>query len=78
MSENILMLGTVTQVIPGGDFKVELENGHSVHCHVSGKVRKNYIKLTTGDQVTVEISPYDLTKGRIVYRGKMPKGIEIE
>ncbi len=72
MSENIFMYGSIVQVIPGGDFKVELENGHVLHCHVSGKVRKNYIKLVMGDIVTVEISPYDLTKGRIVYRGKRP------
>ncbi len=70
--ENLIITGKITQVIPGGDFKVELENGHSLHCHVSGKVRKNYIKLVLGDLVTVEISPYDLTKGRIIYRGKRP------
>lgn len=70
--ENILMYGNIVQVIPGGDFKVELENGHVLHCHVSGKVRKNYIKLVMGDTVTVEVSAYDLTKGRIVYRGKRP------
>lgn len=72
MSENLITTGTVVQVIPGGDFKVELENKHVIHCHVSGKVRKNYIKLVMGDLVTVEISPYDLTKGRIIYRGKRP------
>lgn len=70
--ENLIITGKITQVIPGGDFKVELENGHSLHCHVSGKVRKNYIKLVLGDLVTVEISPYDLTKGRIIYRGERP------
>lgn len=70
--ENLIITGKITQVIPGGDFKVELENGHPLHCHVSGKVRKNYIKLVLGDLVTVEISPYDLTKGRIIYRGKRP------
>lgn len=72
MSENMIITGHIVQVIPGGDFKVELENGHTLHCHVSGKVRKNYIKLLMGDLVTVEVSPYDLTKGRIVYRGKRP------
>ncbi len=72
MSENMIITGHIVQVIPGGDFKVELENGHVLHCHVSGKVRKNYIKLLMGDLVTVEVSPYDLTKGRIVYRGKRP------
>ena len=70
--ENLIITGKITQVIPGGDFKVELENGYTIHCHVSGKVRKNYIKLVMGDLVTVEVSPYDLTKGRIVYRGKRP------
>lgn len=72
MSENLIITGNVTQIIPGGDFKVKLENGHNLHCHVSGKVRKNYIKLVIGDLVTVEISPYDLTKGRIIYRGIRP------
>lgn len=71
-SENLIILGTIVQVIPGGDFRVNLENNHILHCHVSGKVRKNYIKLVLGDLVTVEVSPYDLTKGRIVYRGKRP------
>lgn len=70
MSEKMLITGNIIQVIPGGDFKVKLENGHVLHCHVSGKVRKNYIKLILGDLVTVEVSAYDLTKGRIVYRGK--------
>lgn len=70
--ENLIILGNIIQVIPGGDFRVKLENGHDLHCHVSGKVRKNYIKLVLGDLVTVEVSPYDLTKGRIVYRGKRP------
>ncbi len=72
MSENLIITGKIVQVIPGGDFKVELENSHILHCHVSGKVRKNYIKLVMGDLVTVEVSPYDLSKGRIVYRGKRP------
>lgn len=70
--ENLIITGKIVQVIPGGDFIVELENGHRLHSHVSGKVRKNYIKLVLGDLVTVEISPYDLTKGRIIYRGKRP------
>ena len=70
--ENLVTLGNIVQVIPGGDFKVKLDNGHVLHCHVSGKVRKNYIKLVMGDLVTVEISPYDLSKARIIYRGKKP------
>jgi len=68
-NENLITTGKVTKVIPGGEFMVKLKNGHELHCHVSGKVRKNYIKLVMGDLVTVEISPYDLTKGRIIYRG---------
>ena len=68
-SENLITTGKVTKVIPGGEFMVTLKNGFELHCHVSGKVRKNYIKLVLGDLVTVEISPYDLTKGRIIYRG---------
>ena len=71
-TENLIIIGKIVQVIPGGDFKVELENKHVLHCHVSGKIRKHYIKLVNGDVVTVEVSPYDLTKGRIVYRGKRP------
>ena len=68
-SENLITTGHVVKVIPGGEFMVKLKNGHELHCHVSGKVRKNYIKLVMGDLVTVEISPYDLHKGRIIYRG---------
>ena len=70
--EKFITVGNIIQVIPGGDFKVKLENGHVVHCHVSGKVRKNYIKLLMGDLVTIEISPYDINKARIVYRGRRP------
>lgn len=71
-NETVNMYGEIVQVIPGGDFKVQLENGHVLHCHVSGKVRKNYIKLVMGDTVTVEITPYDISKGKIIYRGKRP------
>ena len=60
--------GVVIEVLPGGKFKVQLENGHIVIAHVSGKIRMNYIKILTGDTVTVELSPYDLTHGRITYR----------
>ena len=60
--------GKVIDVLPGGKFKVELANGHIVEAHVSGKIRMNYIRILPGDKVTMEISPYDLTRGRIIYR----------
>lgn len=60
--------GKVLEVLPGGSFRVELENKHTVIAHVSGKIRMNYIRILTGDTVTVELSPYDLTRGRITYR----------
>lgn len=60
--------GKVLEVLPGGSFRVELENKHTVIAHVSGKIRMNYIRILPGDTVTVELSPYDLTRGRITYR----------
>ncbi|MGK4179658.1 translation initiation factor IF-1 [Lapidilactobacillus dextrinicus] len=60
--------GTITDTLPNATFKVELENGASVLAHVSGKIRMHYIRILPGDKVTVELSPYDLTKGRITYR----------
>ena len=62
--------GTVVDAQPNAMFVVKLETGHEVLAHVSGKIRKNYIKILPGDRVTVELSPYDLTKGRITYRFK--------
>ncbi len=62
--------GKVIEVLPNTQFKVELENGHQVLAHVSGKIRMNYIRILPGDTVTVELSPYDLTRGRITYRYK--------
>ncbi|MCF6097643.1 MAG: translation initiation factor [Tepidanaerobacteraceae bacterium] len=62
--------GTVVEPLPNGMFRVELKNGHKVLAHVSGKIRMNYIRILPGDKVTVELSPYDLTRGRIVYRYK--------
>mgnify|MGYP001346091798 CR=1 FL=1 len=62
--------GTVTETLPNAMFSVELENGHEILAHVSGKIRMNYIRILPGDKVTVEMSPYDLTKGRITYRYK--------
>jgi len=60
--------GKVIDLIPGGKFKVELPNGAIIEAHVSGKIRMNYIRVLPGDKVTVELSPYDLTRGRITYR----------
>ena len=62
--------GTVLDTLPNAMFKVELENGHEILAHVSGKIRLNYIRILPGDKVTVEMSPYDLTRGRITYRYK--------
>lgn len=64
----IEMDGKILDVLPGGQFRVELENGHTVVAHVSGKIRMNYIRILPGDTVKVELSPYDLTRGRITYR----------
>ncbi len=60
--------GEVVESLPSSMFRVKLANGHVVLCHISGKIRKHYIRILTGDHVVVEFSPYDLTKGRIVYR----------
>lgn len=62
--------GEILEALPNAMFKVRLENGHILQGHISGKMRMNYIKILPGDKVTVEVSPYDLTKGRIVYRKK--------
>ena len=62
--------GTVTETLPNAMFRVELKNGHSVLAHISGKMRMNFIRILPGDRVKLEMSPYDLTKGRIVYRYK--------
>ena len=67
----IEVTGTVTKVLPATMYKVKLENGHEVLAHISGKMRKFFIKIAIGDKVTVEISPYDLGKGRITYRHKV-------
>ena len=66
--EAIQMNGVVKETLPNTVFRVELENGHKITAHISGKMRKNYIRILTGDKVLVEISPYDLSKGRIVFR----------
>ena len=66
--EAIQMSGVVKETLPNTAFRVELENGHIITAHISGKMRKNYIRILTGDKVLVDISPYDLSKGRIVFR----------
>ena len=66
----IEMEGVIVETLPNTTFRVKLENEHIVTAHISGKIRKNYIRILTGDKVTVELTPYDLTKGRIVFRHK--------
>ena len=68
--EGIQVEGTVIEPLPNAMFRVELENGHKVLAHISGKMRMHFIKIMPGDKVTIELSPYDLTRGRIVYRYK--------
>ena len=62
--------GVVTDALPNAEFIVELENGHKLHAHISGKLRMNYIRILPGDKVKLEMSPYDLNRGRITWRGK--------
>lgn len=64
----IELTGTVTETLPGATFTVELENGHTVMAHMAGRMRKHYIRIVPGDKVTIELTPYDLSKGRITYR----------
>ncbi len=66
--EVIELQGTIIETLPSAQFKVELENGHRIIAHVAGKMRKHFIRIVPGDSVTVELTPYDLTKGRITYR----------
>jgi translation initiation factor IF-1 len=68
--ELIKVDGTILETLPNATFKVKLENGHEVHAHISGKMRMHFIRILPGDKVTVELSPYDLSKGRITYRFK--------
>ena len=68
--EVIAVEGTVVETLPNAMFRVELDNGHRVRAHISGKMRMHFIKILPGDKVSVELSPYDLSRGRIVYRGK--------
>ena len=68
--DSIEMDGTIVDTLPNTMFRVELDNGHTVTAHISGKMRKHYIRILTGDRVKVEVTPYDLTKGRITYRAR--------
>ncbi len=68
--EHIEMEGTIVDTLPNTLFRVKLDNGYVVTAHISGKMRKNYIRILTGDKVTVQLTPYDLTKGRIVFRAR--------
>jgi len=68
--DQIEMEGVIADVLPNTMFRVKLENGHIVTCHISGRMRKNYIRILNGDKVRVELTPYDLTKGRITFRDK--------
>ena len=71
--DHIEMGGTLLDTLPNTMFRVELENGHIITAHISGRMRKNYIRILTGDKVKVELTPYDLTKGRITFRDKNDK-----
>lgn len=68
--DNIEMQGTIIETLPNTTFRVQLDNGHEIVAHISGKMRKNYIRILTGDKVTVQLTPYDLSKGRIVFRAR--------
>ncbi len=68
--EHIVMDGVVTETLPNTMFRVQLDNGHIITAHISGRMRKNYIRILTGDKVKVEMTPYDLSKGRIVFRDR--------
>ncbi len=68
--EHIEMEGIVAETLPNTSFRVKLDNGHVVTAHISGKMRKHYIRIMTGDRVTVQLTPYDLTKGRISFRAR--------
>ncbi|BEP30103.1 translation initiation factor IF-1 [Helicovermis profundi] len=69
-NDSIEVQGTVVEALPNATFKVKLENDHIVLAHISGKLRMNFIRILPGDKVTLELSPYDLTRGRITWRGK--------
>ena len=75
--EVIKMVGTVVEALPSAKFRVELQNGHTIIAHVSGKMRKHYIRLVQGDKVEVEMTPYDLTQGRINFRLREEKNLNV-
>ncbi|MCE9593324.1 MAG: translation initiation factor IF-1 [Planctomycetes bacterium] len=74
--EPIVVEAVVTEALPNARFRAKLSSGHEILAHVSGKMRMNYIRILPGDKITVEMSPYDLTKGRIVYRGTKKKDMQ--
>jgi translation initiation factor IF-1 len=76
--EKVEVEGTIVEALPNTQFRVELDNGHQVLAYISGRMRKYYIRILLGDRVRVELSPYDLTRGRIVYRYKQRRGPEAE
>ncbi|GAB4141345.1 MAG: translation initiation factor IF-1 [Planctomycetota bacterium] len=67
--EGIVLEGTVIETLANTKFRIQIDSGHQILAHISGKMRRNYIRIIPGDKVTVEVSPYDLTRGRIIYRG---------
>ena len=71
--KSIKVDGSILETLPNASFRVELENGHEVLAHISGKMRMHYIKILPGDRVTIELSPYDLTRGRVTFRAKNAK-----
>src|SRR5471030_401691 len=71
--DQIEMEGIVVETLPNTMFRVQLDNGHLITAHISGRMRKNYIRISKGDRVTIQVTPYDLTKGRITYRGRKEK-----
>lgn len=71
--EKLIVEGTIIEALPNASFRVELENGHKVLAHLSGKMRKYYIRVLLGDRVRVELTPYDMDRGRIVYRFRTPQ-----
>jgi len=75
--DKVTVEGTIVEALPGTQFRVRLENGHEVLAYLSGRMRKYYIRILLGDQVRVEMSPYDLTRGRIVYRQKKNSAVHI-
>jgi len=76
--EKITVEGTIIEALPGTQFRVKLENGHEVIAYLSGRMRRYYIRILLGDSVRVEMSPYDLDRGRIVYRARRPRNSDLD